>query len=170
MNMKDILLYQKKRIIAYSMMTALGLTSLTGCGSTDFEYNTKDNGKIVTTGEMNFNKTKNLKLIHITNEIAEFDEYYLARYFDDSTFSRVGSRSKGYINIENDKIIYIYEDEDYKNFTVEVIIDHLIDYLYKYDLVKDKYNIDDIKELKEKLLNDETIIKIEEPKKKSLNK
>lgn len=170
MNVKDILLYQKKKIIAYTIMTTLGLTSLTGCNNQSFEYETKESGEVSVMGEMNFDKVKNLKLIHLTNEIAEFDKYYLARYFDDSTLSRFGSQSKGYINIENDKIIYIYEEDDYKNFTVEVVADHIIDYLYKYDMVKDTYNIEEIKELKENLLNDNTVVNMEEPTKKVLKK
>ena len=72
--------------------------------------------------------------------------------------------------LEKDKVIYIYEEDDYKNFTVEVVADHLIDYLYKYDMIKDSYNIEEVKELKENLLNDNTIINIEEPNKKVLKR
>jgi len=170
MNMKEIILYQKKKLIVYTMMTTLGLTSLTGCVSSNFEYCTNGNGEVLVEGTIKFDDLKNLKLIHVTNKIAEFDEYYLVRYFDDAAISSFGSQAKGYVNIENNQIIYIYDDEDYQNFNIEIVVDHLIDYLYKYDMIKETYNIEEVKKIKENLLNDEMINNIEETNKKVLKK
>ena len=42
---------------------------------------------------------------------------------------------------------------------MEIVIDHIVDYLYKYDMVKDNYSIEDVKSLKQLLLEDEDVFK-----------
>ena len=72
--------------------------------------------------------------------------------------------------MENGKIVYASKDDDFKNFNLEIVVDRLIDYIYKYDMVKDKYDIEDIKKIKEYLLLDETLNIGKEMQEKENNK
>lgn len=148
------------------MLTSLGITSLTGCGE-KFEYQIEENGIVSVEGNEEFDEFKKIKLVHLTNEIANLDEYYLASCH---VIINPGEDTIEYINIETGRIIYITTDDDYQNFKIEVVVDFMVDYLYKYDMVKDNYTINDVITLKENLLNDETVISVEKTNKRTLSK
>lgn len=151
------------RLLAFSAVATLGATSLTGCSNTiNYEYSSETN--IVATGPMEYNKLKNAKLVRLKNKIEELDEYYLVLSYH-HTFNGNISKKLYYVDIETGETIYSEQDKDYKKFTIEIILDNLVDHLYKYNLVQDEYNIDDIETIKQKLLEDETIIN-----KKSISK
>lgn len=168
MNKKDFLLDKKRRLLALAMAVTLTTTSLTACGSdTKLKYETQDNGIVIVTGEIKYDSLKKAKLVHIKNEIAEIDKYYLAIY--ETNVGRYNTKNI-YIDIETGKIIYEEENEDFKNFSLEVVLDGLVDYLYKYDMVKEKYNIEDIEFIKESLLNDQTLLPTLKSNQKSLKR
>lgn len=147
-NIKKELLKQKKKLLIYTVATMMGTTSLVGCGN-KFEYEKDSTGVVNITGTMDYVDVKNLKFVHLTNEIAKLDRYYLVKcgYY----------RYPHYIDIETDRIIYQDKSDDYENFNLEIVVDNMLDYLYKYDMVKDEYTIDDINKLEQLLLNDETL-------------
>lgn len=152
--MKNKLLRKQALLLAASL--TLGFTSLTGCGN-NLKYESSTEGSIIVTGSIKYDKLKKAKLIRIKNEIAELDEYYLVLAYH-HTAGRIVSNKLYYTDIETGKMVYNELDKDFKNFTIEIILDGIVDYLYKYDIVKDKYNIDDIETIKQNLLSDETII------------
>ena len=135
------------------MITPMLVTSLTGCNN--LKYETQDNSIVVVKGTIKWNAFKNAKLIHIKNEIAELDKYYLGTI--NKIINRYSSDETRYIDIETNKVVYSDINDDFKNFTLEIVLDGMVDYLYKYDMVKDEYNIDDIKKFKEYLLTDERL-------------
>lgn len=159
--MKNKLLRKQALLLATSL--TLGITSLTGC-SNNLKYGTSAEGSVIVTGSIEYDNLKEVKLVRIKNEIAELDEYYLVLSYH-HTAGRVISDKLYYIDIETGEVVYSEQNKDFKNFTIEIILDGIVDYLYKYDIVKDEYNIDDIETIKQKLLEDETIIN-----KKSISK
>lgn len=153
MNDKKFLLKKKKQLLAYVTAATIGVSMLTGCGNTNFRYEKNKDGKIETvSGEIDYDSFKDLKFIHLTNNITNIDDYILAKYFY-STTPRTGSL-KIYTDIENGKEVYNSSDTNYSNFNVDVIVDNMVDYLYKYNMMKDFYTIDDVTKLKENLLTD----------------
>ena len=42
---------------------------------------------------------------------------------------------------------------------MDIILDSMVDFLYKYEMVKDEYSIDDVKNLKGLLLEEEQLFK-----------
>lgn len=165
MDKKILLLNQKKRLIALATVFTLAITTLTGCNN--LKYKTQDNGIVVVTGDIDYNSFKGAKLIHITNDIALIDKYYLVLELPYS--SDRYHYSSYYRDIETGKTVYKAEHDDFKNFDVEIVLDGLVDYLYKYDMVKDGYDIEDIKKFKDDLLSDEVLFpKVQSSSKKRM--
>ena len=77
-NIKKELLKQKKKLLIYTVATMMGTTSLVGCGN-KFEYEKDSTGVVNITGTMDYVDVKNLKFVHLTNEIAKLDRYYLVK-------------------------------------------------------------------------------------------
>ena len=152
--MKMDLLKKKKMLLAYAIATSLSIPVLSSCGTNYFDYKIEENGDLLVEGTITFDKFKKLKLIHLTNEIALIDKYILVSEDKENyrTYIKVS-----YVDMENGKIVYDSKNADFKNFNLEIVVDRLIDYIYKYDMVKDKYDIEDIKKIKEYLLLDETL-------------
>ena len=67
-------------------------------------------------------------------------------------WNRYGPNTIYYKSIEIGKKVYEQANDDFKNFKMEIVIDHMVDYLYKYDMIKDNYSIEDVKSLKQLLL------------------
>ena len=153
MDKKILLLNQKKRLIALATAFTLAVTTLTGCNN--LKYKSDENGIVVVTGDIDYNSFKGAKLIHVTNDIALIDKYYLV--LEMSYNVKRYTTSYYYEDIETCKIVYKADNDDFKNFNVEIILDGLVDYLYKYDMVKDEYDIEDIKTFKDNLLSGEVL-------------
>lgn len=103
-------------------------------------------------GYLSKDEVKELKFIHLSNSAVGKDEYVLVEHY--YNVQRGGWCEETYINIENGAAVYDFLDESYKNFKVDILVDNMMDYLYKYDMIKDEYDIKDIQNLKENLLND----------------
>ena len=147
----------KRRLTAIVMALYLALTCLTGCNN--LKYEKQENGIVEVTGTIDYDDFKKYKLVHITNEIAELDKYYFVKNYTPERKNYPTWRK--YIDIETDMKVY-EENEgssygDFKNFKMEIIVDGLVDYLYKYDMVKEEYTIEDILYIKECLLSDEVL-------------
>lgn len=149
------LLNKKKKLLAYAIATSLSIPALSSCGTNYFDYKVEENGDLLVEGTITFDKFKKLKLIHLTNEIALIDKYIIVE--EKEYLQRYTSSKLVYVDMENGKIVYNSKDDDFKNFNLEIVVDRLIDYMYKYDMVKDNYDIEDIKRIKEYLLLDETL-------------
>ena len=131
--MKMDLLKKKKMLLAYALATSLSVSALTGCGNSGFSY-LKENETIVANGVVNYDLVKSLKLIHLTNEIAQLDEYVLVSEI--LVFTKYKGSITYYEDVETGKQVYSTKGDDFKNFEVEIIVEHMVDYLYKYDIVK----------------------------------
>lgn len=153
--MKMDLLKKKKMLLVYAIATSLSIPVLSSCGTNYFDYKVEENGELLVEGTITFDKFKKLKLIHLTNEIALIDKYIIVE--EKEYLQRYDSSKLVYVDVENGKIVYNTKDDDFKNFNLEIVVDRLIDYIYKYDMVKDSYDIEDIKKLKESLLLDESL-------------
>lgn len=153
MSDKNLLLKKKKQLLTYVTAATIGVSALTGCGNQGFNYQKDKDGKIEKiTGELDYDSFKNLKFIHLTNDIANIDEYILAD--QEVYYAAYSPSSEDYIDITNGNVVYDSDNDDYSNFNMDVIVDHMVNYLYKYDMIKDLYTIDDATKLKENLLND----------------
>lgn len=152
--MKFDLLKKKKMLLAYALATSLSISALSSCGANYLTYKVEENGDLLVEGTITFDECKKLKLIHLTNEIALIDKYILVS--EDKEIYRTYIKFS-YVDMENGKTVYKSSEDDFKNFNLEIVVDRLIDYIYKYDMVKDKYDIEDIKKIKEYLLLDETL-------------
>lgn len=148
MDKKTLLKKYKKKILTYAAISAIGVGALTGHHS----YQENENGVIELVGELDGSIVKNTKLIHLTNNGVKKDEYIIAKY--QYINGKAGNDSEYYEDIENGKKVYDFRNSNYDNFKVDIIVDNMTDYLYKYDMIQDKYTNEDIKELKENLLND----------------
>lgn len=158
--MKKELLKKKKMLLVYALVTSLSVSTLSGCGANTFNYQLTEDGSIVIDGSITYDKFKKLKFVHLTNEIAKIDKYILVE--EKEYVQRYTSSKLCYIDVETGKIVYNNKDDDFKNFKLEIVIEHMVDYLYKYDMVKDEYSIEDIEKLKEYLLLDEDLNKDKE--------
>ena len=148
----------KKKLLVYLMSVLMGSISLTSCNNENsFEYVQQEDGTIDVSGLESYDDFKCIKLIHLTNEIAELDEYHLV--FECEIWKRYGPNEIYYKSVETGKEVYEQSNDDFKNFKMEIVIDHIVDYLYKYDMVKDNYSIEDVKSLKQLLLEDEDVFK-----------
>jgi len=158
MKVRKELLKQQKKALIYVLSAVIGTTTLTGCGDT-FDYQYEEDGTVTVEGTISYERIKKLKLVHLTNEIAEIDEYILA--YEDSEYTSISriSRKCYYDSIETGRKFYSVNEEEYKNFKIDIVVDHMVDFLYKYNMVKDEYSIDDIKKLKELLLQEEQLFK-----------
>ena len=146
----------KKKFLVYLMSVVMGTVSLTGCNNENsFEYVKQEDGTIDVDGLEDYDDFKCIKLIHLTNEIAELDEYHLV--YECEIWNRYVPSTIYYKSIETGKKVYEQTNDDFKNFKMEIVIDHMVDYLYKYDMVKDNYSIEDVKSLKQLLLEDEDV-------------
>ena len=166
--MKFDLLKKKKMLLAYALATSLSIPALSSCRTDYCDYKVEENGDLLVEGTITFDEFKKLKLIHLTNEIAEIDKYILVE--EKEYLQRYDSSRFAYIDMETGELIYDTEDDDIKNFNLEIVVDRLIDYVYKYDMVKDNYDIEDIKKIKEYLLLDETLNVGKEMQEKENNK
>ena len=155
--MKMDLLKKKKMLLTYALAMSLSAASLTGCvgENKQFYYTTEENGDLLVEGTISFDMFKELKLIHLTNELAGIDKYILAKEYKYTSSS--SAIVFNYVDMENGRKVYDSSGNSFKNFNVEIIVDIMYDYIYKYDMIKDSYDIEDIKKIKEYLLNDETL-------------
>lgn len=166
---KQELLRYKMRLLAYAMTVGVGVTSLTGCNnySNGFVYEISGD-EVKVEGAISYEQLKKLQLIRIVNNVADWEKCYLVEI--ENKIQRYGPTRDYYVDIETDKRIYVFDDDEYSNFEVEVLVENMLDYMVKYNMVKDEYTIDDIKELKEKLLKDESLLKTRDASKKVLSK
>ena len=154
--MKDRYLELKYRLVALAMVLPMVLT---GCGDNKLEYVTNESGIVEVTGTISYDSLKNLKLVHITNEIAKLDKYYLVREYQYDI--RYHPQLFYYDDIETNR--RVYEENkgegygDFENFKLEIVLDGLVDYLWKYDMLKEEYTSEDIAKLKELLLADKDL-------------
>lgn len=156
-NTLDTLKKQRKKLVACALACGISMSSLTGC----YSYGENSYGQEVIKGKVDIDVVKNLKLIRVYNETANYNEYFLARRGKVPFFNEYY-----YNNIDDGYIVYDPSDDDYKNFKVDVIIDdNMIDYLYRYNMKKDEYSGYDIKVLKSCLLNDPNLGKTIQKKK-----
>ena len=153
MNIKKELLKQKKKALVLMVSAVVGTTSLSGCSS-NFDYYCEVDGTITADGMISYDNLKNAKLVHLTNGLAEIDKYIMVLYNNGKY-----EFEKYYYDIETGITVYSDTIEEYKNFKMEVILDSMVDFLYKYDMVKDEYSIDDVKKLKGLLLEEEQLFK-----------
>ena len=152
--MKNKLLRKQAFLLATSL--TLGITSLTGCGN-NLKYGISIEGSVIVTGSIEYDNLKKAKLVRVKNDIAELDEYYLVLSYHHQVGTVISDKLY-YKDIETGEVVYSEQNKDYKNFTIEIILDGIVDYLYKYNMIKDKYNIDDIERIKQNLLSDDTLI------------
>ena len=157
MNIRKELLKQQKKALIYVVSAVIGTMTLTGCGSDQFDYQYEEDGTVTVEGTISYEKLKKLKFVHLTNEIALIDDYILVYEYTEY-IDRYAARLC-YKNYETGRKIYGENEEDFKNFKIEIVVDHMIDFLYKYNMVKDEYSIDDVKKLKELLLQEEQLFK-----------
>jgi len=162
MDLKDYLLKYRKKLLAYTFITTFGVTSLTGCGSSNYSYQTSQNGEIIIQGETGYDEFVKLKLVRVTNKNADLDKYYLVK-FDNDRYDQLDK----YIDIETGKVIFSL-DENFKDFELDIIVDNMVSYLLKYNMVKEVYNVEDIEILKERLLSDDTLMDARDVNKKVL--
>ena len=80
MNIRKELLKQKKKALVLMISVILGTTTLTGCGDNTFDYQYEEDGTVMVEGTISYGMLKNAKLVHLTNELAEIDEYLLVMY------------------------------------------------------------------------------------------
>lgn len=153
MNIKKELLKQKKKALVLMVSAIVGTTTLSGCGDNTFDYQYEEDGTVMVEGTISYVMLKNAKLVHLTNELAEIDEYLLVRYHPGRYTS-----DTYYYDIENGFEFYL-ESDKYKNFKMDIILDSMVDFLYKYDMIKDEYSIDDVKQLKQLLLEEDKLFK-----------
>ena len=79
----------KKKLLVYLMSVLMGSISLTSCNNENsFEYVQQEDGTIDVSGLESYDDFKCIKLIHLTNEIAELDEYHLV--FECEIWKRYG--------------------------------------------------------------------------------
>ena len=156
MTNKVLLLKQKKRLIALAMITPMLVTSLTGCSR--FKYEKQENGIVAVTGKISYDTLKKIKFVHIVNEKAKFDEYFVVIPVEHTDYRGVGTNTFLYKDIETNIVVYDERDDLYNNFKFEILSEHVIDYLFKYNMIKEEYNLDDLLILKDYLLADEILL------------
>lgn len=153
MKSKKELLRMKKKILIYTLTAIIGTTTITGCKD-KFTYEYTNDGIITVDGKISYDTLKKLKLIHLINKNVELDKYLLVQKKKDHMYR---SNIYYYQDIETGRIIYHEKDELFQNFELEIIVDNMVDYLIKYNIVKEDYTIKDIQNLKQTLLMDETL-------------
>lgn len=160
--MKDVNNMNKKIFAYIGVITTLGVSTLTGCNNNEFEYQYEENNLIVN-GTIDYNSLSELKLVYIENEQAAWEGYYLVQHKYDRYIGN------SYLDIETNKLIY-KETEEYANFKITFLVENMIDYIFKYNFLKEEYTIEDIKKLKEQLLQDETVVDLKSSNQKKLIK
>ena len=153
--MKDKYLELKKRLVALAMVFPM---ILTGCSDNKLEYITNESGIVEVTGTISYGELKNLKLVYITNDKVKLGKYYLVSEF---ILPGGGPQIIIYTDIETNREVFFEEFGDgfgdFKNFDMVIIVDFLVDYLWKYDMLKEEYTSEDIVKLKELLLTDKDL-------------
>lgn len=160
-------LKMKKRMLIYLLSAVMGTTLLSGCSNSNFEYLSEEDGTVTVASLISYDILKGAKLVHLTNELAEIDKYFIVLYN-----SGKYSSEQYYYDIETGVKVYSETTDDFKNFDMDVILEQMVDFLYKYDMVKDEYSIEDVKKLKQLLLDEEKLFEetLEESSVKILEK
>lgn len=147
---KNTLINQRRKLLAYLTSATIGVSILTGCGN-EVKYQKNQDGQVEIANDLDSNIVNNLILIRLSNKTVEKDDYVLVTQV--VNVSRELSTTS-YTNIENGIIVYDTRKSIYNNFSVEIIVDNMLDYLYKYDMIKNQYTNNDIEILKNNLIND----------------
>lgn len=144
MENKKLLLEKKKKLLTYSLVAGLGLSTLTGCES-NFSYNTGDNGQIEVSDTISYNNlakkcaflvlhypNNNIQIYMAKNEFYRKHDLYI-NYYDIETNQRILCINTNYSDSEKDNGLESYEEFSVENFIIE----------HKYQ--KNEYTIEDIR-------------------------
>lgn len=150
----NLLTKQKRGLIALVMAGFM----LAGCVAKvpGFDYETNSNGIVEVSGDIDYSVVSRLNFVRLVNKKSGYEGYFLAYEYHFAGGRGVPGRIE-YVNVENDDVIYCATDEIFNNFEMEVLVEQLIDYLYKYNMVKGEYTIEDILYIKECLLSDDVL-------------
>lgn len=140
--MKEKLIRYRKRLLAYSLAMGIGTVSLTGC--TDFIYDEDENGNITVSGDLSYDSIKDdcLVVLNYTDGTKQFyicDEsnVFRRKFIDEQTNKVVLKTAVS----EDESILFPDNVESAEKIKVS-------DYLIKEDKIKERYSIDDVKEIK----------------------
>lgn len=130
----------KTKKILFNLALASTLFITTGCAK-KFDYKTGDNGEIVAEGYINFDYIKECYLLEIRNLNNE-NKLFICTLHGKPFYEE-------YIDIRTDKVIYN------RNSSIEMANKAgILDYLITYDEIKNKYSMDDIDRILEKIAKD----------------
>ena len=143
-----------KKFIASSVALTLLPWVLTGCTVNTFKYNNGDNHEIAVSGVVSYDFIKECYYVEIENPDYDKIEYYIANkagyYSSDNTL--VGYF---YYDLLTNKEIYRRNKDDYnyfnessnvtnRKFVKEIKVE---DYLFSENLIKNAYDVNDVKQI-----------------------
>lgn len=150
---KEKLLHLKKKIIAYTMLATVSLTTLNGCN----DYNIKEDGTIEYIGKLSYDLLSNYYILTLDNN--GNNVYYVVEIKDELYDGRRVSRAN-LKDIKTDKNIATIKAKSGKAIDLEKIEDieisisvddfkfvNLQDYVVKNNNIKENYDLEDIDEI-----------------------
>lgn len=134
----------KKKLLMYSSLAMLGISSLTGCGekNNEFNYVTEKNGTIKLYGKIDYETLCNFDILELNFE--EKTNVYIAE-----KSSGVAYHKNVYTDIRTDKYLCEY-DSLYKTVSIscnDFKITSMRDFLIENNMIKDYYMEDDINKI-----------------------
>ena len=142
MENKKLLLEKKKKLLTYSLVAGLGLSTLTGCES-DFSYNTGDNGQIEVSDTISYNNLAKCRflVLHYPNNNMQL---YMAKKV---SYRKNGNLYKNYYDIEtNQRLLLIINDSSEKDYGLESYEEFSVEnFLIEHKYQKNEYTIEDIR-------------------------
>ncbi len=153
MDTKESLLKQRNKLLVYSLVTGLGISTslvaglgiytLIGCES-DFSYNTGDNGQIEVSDTISYNNLIEYKFLvfHYPNNNIQI---YMAE--EDVNSNGKYNISKDYYDIEtNQRILFISDNYSEKDYGLESFEEFKVEnFLIEHKYQKNEYTIEDIR-------------------------
>ena len=164
----------KKNLVRYkaglaALMIASGMT-LSGCGSSGFEYTMEDSKYVVVDGSTIGNDCiKDCYVVEAYNSLTEEAEIFIARRSWNGLYSRPKDNESNeivldyyYCDFMNNNNKLFYKDNDHNNFLKFVKETPLYDYMVALDLLQAKYSYEDMQRIYEEI---KSVYTFEEEKK-----
>lgn len=153
-----------KKFIASSVALTLLPSVLTGCTVNTFKYNSRYNQEIEVEGYVSYDFLKECCYVEIENPDYDKIEYYIANkagYYSSDTHTLVGYF---YYDLLTNKEIYRRNKDDYnyfnessnvtnRKFVKEIKVE---DYLFSKNLIKNSYDVNDVKQIFDAIKENET--------------
>lgn len=150
---KEKLLHLKKKIVAYTMLATVSLTTLTGCN----DYNIKEDGTIEYIGKLSYYSLSDFYILTLDDN--DNNVYYVVwmteKFFDGSRLLQATlkdiktDKNIATIKTKNDEGIDLEKTEDIE---ISISVDdfkfvNLQDYVVKNNNIKENYYLEDIDEI-----------------------